>query len=47
MDSYEVLVVEDGMYYIRYYPQGIEFKGIDIKLSEWDFYNFIENKREI
>lgn len=47
MDSYEVLVVENGIYYIRYYPQGLECRGMDMKLGQYEFYNFIENKREV
>ena len=52
MDTYEVLNVErddygDATYYIRYYNNGQEFKGIDMKLDQWDFDNFIENKREV
>lgn len=47
MDTYEVLVVEDGIYYIRYYPNGQEWKGIDLKVDEYDYENFIEGKVEV
>ncbi|WP_154439808.1 hypothetical protein [Tissierella pigra] len=52
MDTYEVLLVErdsDGnsTYYIRYYNNGLEWKGIDLKLDEWGFENFITGKVEV
>lgn len=46
--TYEVLLVEeDEIYYIRYYPEGMEFKGIDLKLSREEYLKWIEGKREI
>ena len=48
VDTYEVLVIEDNIYYIRYYPEGIEgSRGIDMRLSENQMENFITGKIEV
>lgn len=44
MLTYEVLMIEDGIYYIRYYPFP-ESRGIDLKLSREDYLKWIEDDK--
>ena len=43
MNIYEILRIENGIYYIRYYPFP-ECKGIDLKLSREDYLKWINDK---
>ena len=46
MLTYQILLIEDGIYYIRYYPfEGC--RGIDLKLSREDYLKWINDKVEV
>lgn len=47
MSTFEVLHIEDGVFYIRYYPDGMECKGINMKLNRVEFESFCYGKVEV
>lgn len=45
--EYEILFLEDNLYYIRYYPLGREYKCTDLKLTKEEYEKFRKGNVEI
>lgn len=43
---YEILFVEDGLYYVNYYENGCECSAIKLKLSTYEFEEWKAGKIE-
>ena len=46
MKVFEIVCIENGIYYINYFSSGIEYPAIKLKLCRDDFYKWQKGKLE-